>query len=120
MSVESGRGVEGVVAVEVDVLVGQRGDVFDLAGGDQLASGAEVVEDVLVVDRVPSDDRVDDDREAECLFGLLLGSALTDVAFVGVEGRAAQRVQLLALVELATDATAEFLVGEPVEYEVRS
>jgi len=35
--------VEGVVAVEVDVLVGERGDVLDLAGGDQLAGGTELV-----------------------------------------------------------------------------
>ena len=40
--------VEGVVAVEVDVLVGERGDVLDLAGGDQLLGGAELVEDTFV------------------------------------------------------------------------
>jgi len=33
--------VEGVVAVEVDVLMRERGDVLDLAGGDQLAGAAD-------------------------------------------------------------------------------
>ena len=67
------------------MLVGERGDVLDLAGGDQLAVGAELVQDPLDVDGVPDDDRVDDDREAERLLGLLFGGAMTDVAFVGVE-----------------------------------
>jgi hypothetical protein len=35
--------LEGVVAVEVDVLVGERGDVLDLIGGDQLTGAAEFV-----------------------------------------------------------------------------
>jgi hypothetical protein len=85
----SGGEVEGVVAVEVDVLVCQRGDAFDLAGGDELAAGAELVEDVLDVDGVPGDDRVDDDRETERLLGLLVRGALADVAFVGVADGAA-------------------------------
>jgi hypothetical protein len=38
--------------------VGERGDVLDLAGGDQLAGGAELVEDALGVDGVSGDDRV--------------------------------------------------------------
>ena len=61
----SGDEVEGIVAVEVDVLVGERGDVLDLAGGDQLAGSQQLVDDALDVDGVPSDDRVDDDRRAE-------------------------------------------------------
>ncbi len=55
-----------------DVLVRERGDVLDLAGGDQLTGGAEL-DDALSVDGVPGDDRVDDDREAECLLALLVG-----------------------------------------------
>jgi hypothetical protein len=51
----------------------------------------------------PGDDRVDDDREAERLFSLLLRGALADVSFVGVEDGASENVELLALVELATD-----------------
>ena len=47
--------VEGVVAVEVDVLVREQRDVLDLAAGDQLAGAAELVEDPLGVDRVPDD-----------------------------------------------------------------
>jgi len=31
------------MAVEVDVLVGERGDVLELAGGDELAGGAQLV-----------------------------------------------------------------------------
>jgi hypothetical protein len=81
--------IEGVVAVEVDVLVSERGDVLDLAGGDQFAGGAEFVLDALGVSGVPRDGRVDDDRQAERLLGLLVGGALADVALVGVEDRAA-------------------------------
>jgi hypothetical protein len=51
----------------VDVLVGERGDVLDLAGGDQFAGGAELIEDACGVDGVPGDDRVDDDRDEERL-----------------------------------------------------
>ena len=83
--------------------------MFDLAGGDQLAGRAELVEETLGVDAVPDADRVDDDRHAERLLGLLIGRALSDVAFVGVEDRAAQRVELLALLELSTDPAAELL-----------
>ena len=53
------------------MLVRERGDVLDLAGGDQLTGGAEL-DDALSVDGVPGDDRVDD-REAECLLALLVG-----------------------------------------------
>ena len=113
MPVGSAGEVEWVVAVGVDVLVGERGDVLDLAGCDQFAGGAEVVEDAAGVDGVPDDDRVDDDREAERLLGLLVRRALSDVAFAGVEDRPAERVRLLAFVELATDAGAELLVGKP-------
>jgi hypothetical protein len=63
----------------------------------------------LGVNGVPDDDRVDDDREAERLLGLLLGVALADVPFVGVEDGATQRVELLALVELAADSLAQLL-----------
>lgn len=95
-----GGEVEGIVAVEVDVPAGQRRDVLDLAAGDQLAGAAQVIESVLGVDGVPGDDRVDDDREAERLLALLLGGALSDVAFVGVEDRPSKGMELLAFVEL--------------------
>lgn len=71
MPVRPAGEVERVVAVEMDVLVRERRDVLDLAGGDELAGGAELVEDALGVGGVPSDDRVDDDREAERLLALL-------------------------------------------------
>jgi hypothetical protein len=92
--------------------------VLDLAGGDQLAAGAELVEDALGVDSVPSDDCVDDDREAERLFALLFRGALPDVPLVGVEDRPPERVELLALVQLSPDAGSQLLVGEPIEHEV--
>jgi hypothetical protein len=38
------------VAVEVDVLGGERGDVLELAGGDELAGVAELVEDAAGVE----------------------------------------------------------------------
>jgi hypothetical protein len=53
------------------------------------------------------------------LAGLLLGDAVADVTFVGVEEEPAQGVELLAFVELAADAPAELLVDEPGEHEVR-
>jgi hypothetical protein len=48
VAVGSGGKVERVVTVEVDVLVGERGDVLDLAGGDQFAGGAELIEDACM------------------------------------------------------------------------
>jgi len=84
-----------------------------------IAGGAELVEDAVGVDGVPDDDRVDDDRQTERLLALLVRRALANVSFVGVEDRAAQRMELLAFVELATDAGAELLVGEPRQDEVR-
>jgi hypothetical protein len=93
--------------------------VLDLAGGDVLAGGQQLVEDALDVDGVPSDDRITDDRQAQGLLGLLLGGALADVSLVGVEDRASERVQLLALVELAADPAAQLLIAEPCEDEVR-
>jgi hypothetical protein len=63
--------------------------VLDFAGGDQLAGGAELVEDAAGVDGVPGDDRVDDDRPAQRLLALLIGRSVADVAFVGVEDGAA-------------------------------
>ena len=51
--------------------------------------------------------------------GLLLGGAVADVAFVGVEEEPAQGVELFAFIELATDTPAELLVDEPGEREVR-
>jgi hypothetical protein len=50
---------------------------------------------------------------------LLIWGAVSDVAFVGVEDRASQGVELLAFVELPTDPGAQFLVGKPGEDEVR-
>jgi hypothetical protein len=99
------------VAVEVDVLARERGDVLDLAAGDHLAAGAEFVEDALHVNGVPCDDRVDDNREAERLLALLIRGALADVAFVGVEDLATEGVELLAFVQLPADAVAELVVA---------
>ncbi len=69
MAVGSGGELEWVVGVETDVLVRERRDELDLAGGDELAAVAELVEDAL---GVPGDDGVDDDRQAEGLLALLL------------------------------------------------
>jgi hypothetical protein len=98
VAIGAGGEVEGVVvAVDVDVLVGERRDVLEFAGGDQLAAGAQLVEDAAGVDGVPGDDRVDDDRQAERLLALLVRRALADVPFVGVEDGAAEGVELLLL-----------------------
>jgi hypothetical protein len=80
--------------------VRERRDVLDLAGRDQLAGGAELVENPLGVDGVPGDDYVGHDRQAERLLTLLLRGSLPDVAFVGVEDRARESVELLALAQL--------------------
>jgi hypothetical protein len=48
MPVGSGGEVEGIVAVEMDVLVRERRDVLDLAGRDELTAAAEVVQDATV------------------------------------------------------------------------
>src|SRR5688500_18894701 len=61
------------------------GEVRSISLVVKLAGGAELIEDTADVDGVPGDDGVDDDRETERVFGLLVGGALADVAFVGVE-----------------------------------
>jgi hypothetical protein len=53
------------------------------------------------------------------LLTLLLGRSLPDMALVGVEDCAAQGAELLALVQLTAEPSAELLVGEPVQHEVR-
>ena len=76
MPVGSAGEVEGVVAVEVDVLVRERRDVLDLAGGDQLTARAELIENALGVDGVPGDDRVDDDSTPTLAQARTLGEQL--------------------------------------------
>jgi hypothetical protein len=87
VAVGSGGEVERVVAVEVDVLVGERGDVLDLAGGDQFAGGAELIEDACGVDGVPGDDRVDDDRDAERLLRPYAAASASDKNSTGTRAR---------------------------------
>lgn len=54
------------------------------------------------------------------MLSLLFRRAVADVALVGgIEGMAAQRMELLALVELAADPLAQLLVDQPREDEVR-
>jgi hypothetical protein len=53
----------------------------------------EHIESALDVDGVPGDDCIDDDREAERLLGVTVQDRMLEVAFVGVEDRAAQRVR---------------------------
>jgi hypothetical protein len=78
----------------------------------------ELVDDVLDVGGVRDDDRVAADREAERLLGLLLGRALLDMPFVGVEDGAVAGRGVLVLVVLPGDPVAELLIGELGEDEV--
>jgi hypothetical protein len=120
-SVADGPGaeVDRVFAIGVEVGVLQRRDAFKLTSGDELALGAELVDRELRVDGVPDHDRVDDESQAERLLLLLVGVAVPRLAFVGVEQDAPQPVEVLALVQLPPVPSAELLVAEPFEDEVR-
>jgi hypothetical protein len=75
------------------------------------ATGAHFGDGAAVVLADPGDDRVGGDGQAPCLLGLLLGVVVSYRAFAGVEQVPAQRVDVLALVQLAGDFASVGLVG---------
>ena len=77
--------------------------------GDGVAVGAEGVAEVS---RGPQHRGVGDEGETQRLVDLVVEVMAPDVALVSEEQVAVQCVQALALVELAPDAAAEFLVGD--------
>ena len=102
LAAEFGVDVEGVGAVEVDVVVlrgrQMRGEVV----GDLDAVIAQCVERVTEVGGRPEHRGVGDKGEAERLIDLVVEMAATDLALVGEEQIAAKCVEALALVELAS------------------
>jgi hypothetical protein len=112
-----GFDVEGVGAIEVDVVVLRGCQVFGGRVGDRVAVGAQSVEGVAKVGGGPERRGVGDEGEAQRLVDLVVEVPSPDVALMGEEQVAAQSVQALALVELATDSAAEFLVRDvPISY----
>ncbi len=96
--------VDGVDAVEVDVLVVAGPQVGHDLAVDRSAAAAQRRDGQPEVLGGPGDDRVGGQRQAPHLLGLLLVAAPPQRPFAGVGQLAAQRVQVLALVELAGDA----------------
>ena len=82
-----------------------------LVNQDDHAPGAHFGDGAAVVLADPGDDRVGGDGQAPCLLGLLLGVVVSYRAFAGVEQVPAQRVEVLALVQLAGDFASVRLVG---------
>ena len=106
LAVEFCFDVEGVGAVEVDVVVLCGCEVRRGLVGDRGAVGAQRVERVAEIGRGPQHRGVGDQGEAQCLVDLVVEVAASDVALVGEEQVTAQRVQALALVELPPDSPA--------------
>ena len=107
-----GLDVEGVGAVEVDVILLCRCQVCRILVCEGVAVGTQRVERVADVGRGPQHRGVGDQRETERLIDLVIEVSPTDVSLVGEEQIAAQRVQPLALVQLPTDPAAEFFVSD--------
>jgi hypothetical protein len=97
---ELGVDVEGVGAVEVDVIMLGRGQVRRDLVGDLDAVCPQRVERVAEIGGGPQDTRVGDQSEAQCLVDLVIEMASLDVALMREEQIAPQRMQTLALVEL--------------------
>ena len=96
---KEGVDVEGVRAVEVDVVVLGRREVSGELVGEREALGAHRVESVGEVGGSPQHGGVGDKGQAERLVDLVVQVAAADVALVGEEQVAAQGVQALALIE---------------------
>jgi len=111
---ELGVDVDGVGAVEVYVLVVAGPDVGEHLLVDPTAGVAQRGDGQAVVLRHPAHDGVGGQGQTPHLFGLLLVMAPPQRALVGVGQRAAQRVQVLALVQLPPDASPIRFVGQVV------
>lgn len=109
----------GEFGVDIDGDGAEQADVLALGWGD---AGEDLVVDVasLVAEPLygqaevlggPGADGVGCDGQTPRLLGLVLKVAAANGAFVGVEHVAAQRVDALALVELAGDLAAVVLPG---------
>ncbi|GEM_PF-1483318 len=79
--------------------------------GDGVAVVAQGIEGVAEICRRPQDRGVGDEGQAQGLIHLVVEVAATNMALVGEEQIAAQRVQALTLVQLPPYASAEFFVG---------
>lgn len=111
-SAEFGFDVEGVGAVEVDVVVQGRRQVRDRLVSRRVSFCPEGGECVIDLGRVPEHGGVCHEGEAECLVDLVIEVALADISLVGEEHVAAQCVQALALVQLPPHPTPQLLVGD--------
>ncbi len=74
--------------------------------GDREAFGAQGVEGIREIGRCPEHRGVGDEGQAKGLVDLVVEMTSSDVSLVGEEQLAAQRVQALAFVELASDSPA--------------
>ena len=112
MAPQFGFDVEGVRAVEVDVVVLRRRQVRRRLVCHRVAVSTQRVERAAEIRRRPEDGGVGDQGQAHGLIHLVVEVAATDVALVGEEQIATQRVQAFAVVQLPPYAPAEFFVGD--------
>lgn len=101
---------EGVFTESVDVLVTAGGEVLEVGLVDWIAFGPQLLEYFLhVVDGVPEQHAVGEQRQAPGRLCLRLLLLTADNAFAAKPEPGPQRVQFLALVELGVDALAQGL-----------
>jgi hypothetical protein len=104
--------VDGVGAVEVNVLVVGRPDVGQDRVVDVAPGAARRGDGQPVVFRGPGHDRVGRDGQAPQLLGLLLVVPAAERSLVRVREGPLERVQVLALVQLPADPSPVCLVRE--------
>lgn len=112
---ENGRlrvvGFDEVSAVRHDVLEWQQRDVGERLVVDRVALGAEAVDGLPDLHRVPVKDRVGDKAQAAGFVHDLDVVAGLEVALVGEVNPARQSLAVLPLVQLSLDGSAELEVG---------
>ena len=109
---EFGVEIEGIRAVEVGVVVLCRREVGGVLVVDIAPFRAEGIERVGEIGGGPQYAGVGDQREAQGLVDLVVEVPPSNLTLMGEEQVAAQRVQALALVQLAPCPATELFVGD--------
>jgi len=107
--------VELVLTVHIDVRPERRRDVRKVIIVDGNAVSPGVLERFGHVHRVPDDDRVGCEVQAEYLRRLVFELGATDLALISKEQEAPEIVKLLALVPLASDGSPIFRIVQATD-----
>ena len=103
------------VQINIDVSPERRRDVSQVVIVEGNTVSSDGIERLRHVHRVPRDDRVGCQVQAEHLGRLVFELRATDLALIGEEQEAPQIVELLALVQLATDGSAIFRIVQATD-----